>query len=439
MKRIILISMILCTLTITTGCNNSSETGTISIYETLNTETITKEKKATIDNYSELLISNFKQLGYFDDVFVKYFEDTNTMVIIPILSNSSSFDTKYTSGSWNNTINEYSNMIPIATSSVKEVFPDANYIVSFSVGNEEMNIPGLIFYNDELVFDYYSDNSTFKEQDINAYMIRQYLWQHPLEEDIDNVKVEYDYNDDTTYTIYLWGKNFNKNSIKDFEFNSVVDNACILSSSLLKLIPSSNIELKIMDGDNHTIELLVIEDYTVDFNYFDDDIDESNSQSENDSENTEKYESGTYKVGDDIPVGEYALFGRHGYFTVESDILYDKLGIMFENIISNDYFCNNSIITVEEGQYLTIDDCYAVPSSLANIDISEEGFFRVGIDIPAGEYKIEQLDTNASYTIYSDNVAGSMNIISEGDVAGRINIKVNDGEYLKLDECKIAN
>lgn len=434
MKRIILISMILCTLTIATGCNNSSESGTISFYETQNTETITEEKKATIDNYSELLISDFKQMGYFDDVFVKYFEDTNTMVIIPIFSNANSFDTKYTSGSWDNTINEYSNMIPIATSSAKEIFPDANYIVSFSVGNEEMSIPGLVFYNDELVFNYYADPTQLER---NAYMIRTYIWQHPLE-DIDNVKVEYDYNDDTTYTIYLWGKNFNMNSIKDFEFDSVVDNACILSSSLLQLIPSSNIELKIMDGENHTIELLVIENYTVDFNYFDDN-DDSNSQNENHSENTEKYESGTYKVGDDIPVGEYVLFGKHGYFSVESDILYDKLGIMFENIISNDHFCNNSIITVEEGQYLTIDDCYAVPSSLANIDISEEGFFRVGIDVPAGEYKIEQFDTNAYYTIYSDNVAGSMNIISEGDVEGRANIKVNDGEYLKLDNCKISN
>lgn len=446
MKKNILLSILLGTLITLSGCGSSDkEDNTKQNDETENTIVATTEEY--IEPYSSELTDNdndikstmvtaFNHLGGFDKTVVNYFEDINTFVIIPMFSNANAFDSKFLSGNWNNTVNEYCNIISVALCSAQENFSDANYIVAFSAGNEEMTIPGLVFYNDKLVFDYYSEYVTPQEK--NAYIIRTYLWLHP-EDDTKNIKIEYDFSKDneTIYKVFLWGKNFNKNSIKTPQFDSVIDNACILSSNLLKLISyndsSAKIELAIMDGKNHTIKLLGIEDYKVTYNYLND-----AETSEDFNEDKEKYESGTYKVGDDIPAGEYVLFGNYGFLSVESDILKDQLGIILDSQIYTDSFKSNSIITVENGQYFTFHDSFAIPASLTSVDTSDDGFFRVGTDLPAGKYKLEQLDEYAKYTIYSDDVASSMNIISESDVEGRTNIEINDGEYLKLDHCKIV-
>lgn len=69
---------------------------------------------------------------------------------------------------------------------------------------------------------------------------------------------------------------------------------------------------------------------------------------------TTYYGPGMYKVGVDIPTGEYnvkAEIGELGYLCVYPDSTRS-------DIIANDSFENNSYITVTDGQYLVLDHCY---------------------------------------------------------------------------------
>ena len=61
-----------------------------------------------------------------------------------------------------------------------------------------------------------------------------------------------------------------------------------------------------------------------------------------------------YKVGVDIPAGEYNVIAEEGesaYLEVSSD----STG---NSIITNNIFENNMYITVTDGQYLTLNRCY---------------------------------------------------------------------------------
>ena len=63
---------------------------------------------------------------------------------------------------------------------------------------------------------------------------------------------------------------------------------------------------------------------------------------------------GMYKVGVDIPAGEYNVIAEQGqsaYLEVSSDSTGDS-------IITNNIFENNMYITVTDGQYLTLNRCY---------------------------------------------------------------------------------
>ena len=65
---------------------------------------------------------------------------------------------------------------------------------------------------------------------------------------------------------------------------------------------------------------------------------------------------GTYKVGSEIPAGEYKLTTTtsvSGYYA----ILKDSSGT--DNIITNDNFDNQSYVTVKDGQYLELNRCKA--------------------------------------------------------------------------------
>ena len=108
-----------------------------------------------------------------------------------------------------------------------------------------------------------------------------------------------------------------------------------------------------------------------------------------DADNTEttltKYSSGQYKVGTDIPSGEYILFasGGNGYFCLSSDG-------NESDIIVNDNFEYDSILTINDGEYLNLSRCYAVSiTENPTVETTQTGMFLVGKHIPAGEYKLD--------------------------------------------------
>ncbi len=149
----------------------------------------------------------------------------------------------------------------------------------------------------------------------------------------------------------------------------------------------------------------------------------------------EKYEAGQYKVGTDITAGEYIIFAdsddAEGYFCVSSDPNQN-------DIIENENFSYNSIITVYEGEYLELVRSSAVPfNAVASLDISESGMFKVGIHLSAGEYKL--VTTNGSesgyYCIYDDS--GSRNIVINNIFDNSTYVTVEEGQYLLMTRCHI--
>lgn len=148
---------------------------------------------------------------------------------------------------------------------------------------------------------------------------------------------------------------------------------------------------------------------------------------------------GMYKVGVDVPSGEYMLIAQNGvgYFSINSSSSSDS-------ILANDNFVGNSIITIENGQYVTINRAKMYPMnnapSLAPVNgILSDGMYIVGKHIPVGEYKITPSSGQMGYfSINSGSTVSQLkNIIENGNFNGERYIKVNNGQYLKINRASI--
>ena len=158
-------------------------------------------------------------------------------------------------------------------------------------------------------------------------------------------------------------------------------------------------------------------------------------------EQLKNYPAGMYKVGKDIPAGEYAVtpeYGASGYLEVTSD----STG-SFDSIISNENYNGRVYITVNDGQYLTINRssmCEAKDAKKADTSSGtlSEGMYKVGVDFPAGEYKIKP-DTGGSgyYEIDSDSYGTFNSIISNENFKEERYVTVYDGQYLKFNRATL--
>jgi hypothetical protein len=149
------------------------------------------------------------------------------------------------------------------------------------------------------------------------------------------------------------------------------------------------------------------------------------------------YKAGHYKVGADIPAGVYYLIedGIMPYFNVTTDANGDD--ILFYSV-----FSGNHIAEVRDGEYFKLTSCYAVPYEDAPAVKPEngwlkDGFYVVGRDIPAGEYKLEAPEnaTLPCYSIYAD--LRQDDLVSFGVLESTQYVEVKEGQYLDLTNCKI--
>lgn len=154
-----------------------------------------------------------------------------------------------------------------------------------------------------------------------------------------------------------------------------------------------------------------------------------------------QYKAGMYKIGADIPAGEYKLYttsSNMGYFAVNKNDS-GSLG----SIVTNDNFSNFAYITVVANTYLELKYCYAVPVAEAKpYELKDgkyvDGTYKVGVDIPAGKYKLQTYGSDA-YMEISKNSSGSLNSIVKNDIfEGSKYVTVSKGQYLKLRDCYIV-
>ena len=138
-----------------------------------------------------------------------------------------------------------------------------------------------------------------------------------------------------------------------------------------------------------------------------------------------------------MPAGEYIVMPSNrssGYFSVNSDANGD-------DILFNDNFKYNSIITVYDEEYLELSSAVAYPfdewCSQNTLDTSKEGsMLKIGVNLPAGEYKLNATsDRGGYYCIYSDS--RQQDILSNDNFEGQAYINVSDGQYLVLSNCII--
>lgn len=156
------------------------------------------------------------------------------------------------------------------------------------------------------------------------------------------------------------------------------------------------------------------------------------------------YKSGMYKVGDTMPAGEYLLlandeWSNSGYYEVTSDTTGE-----LDSIIVNDNFDNRGFVQVEEGTYINLQRCVAIPVDEvppyeAENGYYPEGTYRVGIDIPAGEYTLSPIDSDISgyYELREDASGDWDKIISNKNFDGEFFLTIKDGQYFTLSLAEI--
>lgn len=153
------------------------------------------------------------------------------------------------------------------------------------------------------------------------------------------------------------------------------------------------------------------------------------------------YTEGTYKVGVDIPAGDYAFTCAH------PDISTGAIGSAI-SYGSETYSCNGlssegrEYIRVMKGQTLELGNAYMIPlrdaSKLYPVNGKyQPNTYRVGIDIPAGTYRLtKQYDlADSLYTIRSTiNYSDDSNYILKEFYSETV-VTVKDGQFLHVHEA----
>lgn len=146
------------------------------------------------------------------------------------------------------------------------------------------------------------------------------------------------------------------------------------------------------------------------------------------------YTDGQYKVGTDIPAGEYLAIGT-GYIELAADSSGKNSSIIFNDNINE----AQRYIEARDGEYLKISGRLKLyqEKDAPKLDTSNKvpaGQYKVGLDIPAGEYKVTTdgngltLITKTSRGYRGDNTASSKRLQN----AGSFYVTVENGQYLQL-------
>ena len=95
-------------------------------------------------------------------------------------------------------------------------------------------------------------------------------------------------------------------------------------------------------------------------------------------------------------------------------------------------------MTVEDGQYFSVKWAHFAPAADVTrpVDPSSlsDGLYRVGTDIPAGEYKFQATDDTGYFCVFDNSTAGR-DIVTNDLFEGSQYVTVQDGQYLELSFC----
>jgi hypothetical protein len=145
-------------------------------------------------------------------------------------------------------------------------------------------------------------------------------------------------------------------------------------------------------------------------------------------------EEGKYKVGKDLPAGEYYVKcnSYNLYLAVSSDSSGD-----LDSVIYNLNTHGGAYITVEDGEYLEIQggELYELkdaPDTGADNGKYKEGMYKVGKDIPAGEYTVKSTEDQGYIEVSSNSRHKVEDIVANDNFKTDKKVKLSDGQYLTL-------
>lgn len=170
--------------------------------------------------------------------------------------------------------------------------------------------------------------------------------------------------------------------------------------------------------------------------YGEDDIETSSKIKESvDISSDKQYEAGQYKVGVDMPAGEYMIYSNTGERSANFYLTEDSNG---KEIIASNRFDYNNIIYVNDNEYFKLNYAFALPiEEVRELPIDKANMFKIGVFLPAGEYKLRSTSDKYSgfYCIYNDN--RQSNIEASDIFKGQAYVTVKEGQYLYIRDCKI--
>lgn len=148
---------------------------------------------------------------------------------------------------------------------------------------------------------------------------------------------------------------------------------------------------------------------------------------------------GQYKIGTDLPAGEYYI--KCNSINLYVEISSDSSGEL-DSIISNLNTEGGVYVTVRDGEYLKVDGGEIF--NISDIEIEPEngyypaGQYKVGEDIPAGEYTLEALDGEEGYIeVTSDSRHTLESIITNDLFDNNTIITLTDGQYVLFNSAKL--
>ena len=154
------------------------------------------------------------------------------------------------------------------------------------------------------------------------------------------------------------------------------------------------------------------------------------------------FSNGEFKVGTDFKSGEYMLLWNNPNDKEASYSIKSSNGKSDGAVIFNMDYGGYNVLTLRDGEYITLKgDCgivkYGHLKSPNPIDgFFYSGYYRVGIDIPEGEYRIEPEYDDESVAIVFSNKS-LLSIVKTVEVLSQKYIKVFDGQIIFLDGCKL--
>ncbi len=155
------------------------------------------------------------------------------------------------------------------------------------------------------------------------------------------------------------------------------------------------------------------------------------------------YESGTYRVGVDMPEGVYLLKDDGMALFPSVLVRVPGEGAQGGEVISYELVLPTAVIRLVSGTFVTLTDITAYPFENApQVGLDEGGAavaggYWVGAQIPEGYYRVvpDEAAPLSSYSVYDDVPGAGAALLKFEVIDEAVEIRLSDGEYIGLSGC----